>query len=259
MKKYTKPSYIGILIGLIINIINIIICLKTQKIILKHNSEINYTECPLSVFNVFIICNSDTTLTDIYYYCIPIISCLAFLDNFIAQKSNASLNICKIITNHFIKGFSISFVILILSLIVTMCLFPMISPEITTGYFPLGYRGNVLNQLYINNPLIYILWYILLISIYSGAYSIFSFSISYIFDNKISILIFVALSTFAYERLIYFLGIYEYDIRSIIIPTMSNAYNKFEISLLPFLFIILFSLVIIFIFGKSKSLIRGEK
>lgn len=135
-----------------------------------------------------------------------------------------------------------------------MSFFPLIKPEILTGYFPLGYRGSPLNEIYINSPFLYVTIYIVIISLYSGAYSLFSFGISCIFNHKTTVIVMVFLFTLAYKKVIYFFELYTIDIGNLIFPPLSSFEVKWINIIIILISIILFSILLIALnnFKKNK-------
>lgn len=174
---------ICLLIEIFLNIILIIQSLFQQS---EYMNVVNFCknnsynlECPFSAFNVFLLCNSTSKISLIYPYILPLLSAMVygdslFLDIRNKEKSKVlnlehNIKYCfsKLI-RAFINGFSLCFISLSIGFVLTLCFFPMIKPEISTGYFPLGFRGTMFSEMYLNSPMVYVLVIILLYSIISG-------------------------------------------------------------------------------------------
>lgn len=240
----------GVSIGLFINFINIMLGIKRQCEFNSLNINGYCFECPWSVYNIFIFCNTETEIAKIYLYFIPIITslvvfsikCKGFFDGLIKS---------------FCLGFFVTFITLLCSLFVTFLVFPAIKPEISTGYFPLAYRGCILNDVYQKFPFLYIIMFILLFSIFSGMFAMISNTSKTIFKSIWSVMIFSFLLNIVMSNLLMEFDCMESMPVYLLIPTETfygTSLNDYFICFISLIFV----LIIIMLIGYSDKILRKK-
>ena len=256
-----NSGLIALIVELIINLCIVVPSYyHEQKYIENINNYINNfynLDCPSSVYNVFILCNTDSIFTKVYVYMIPLISsfiCINILKkNTVEEKSELSKHIFSKIISGFIGGFLISFVSLTINLIVTGLFFPFIKPEVATGLFPLCFNGSFLNCLYESNPLLFVFILIFIYSIFSGYYSIISFLLSYTFNTTLFKVLIVFLMNLCISFFLTNIGLFDFDISNFLLSPSYRYINfNYKSTLLTVFFEIIFSSILFYSEVRSK-------
>lgn len=208
-----KKRYIfGIMIGMIINCANILLGMIRQYEYDSLKAEGYRFECPWSVYNIFILCNTDTAVTKIYLFCIPIITSIVVYN--VSQKRTV-----RSLFKSFYVGFIVTCFTLGCSLLLTVFTFPVINPEVSTGYFPLGYRGCIFNNIYNSCPALYIIIFVILFSVYSGLFAVISHGINIIFKSILSVIFISCLVNICISNFLVEFGLMESAPVYLLIPS----------------------------------------
>lgn len=246
MKK-TFYYLITILIVSIINVWNLIIGVKSQMEYSRQVFDGFNLECPLSLYNTFFLCNINYKPAALYLLLIPIMVTLVNWENLKKSTKPDLKNLFKSIVIGFIMSLSILFIFFF----ITAGIFPAISPQLSTGYFPLAYRGSILADLYLYHPFLYICVFILLISVYSALYSAFVYSVNLIYRNRVVTMIFVFLAQIGITRLLKTLQLENLNASNLFIPT--NTFYETGFMDYIFSYSIIFSLTLFIFLIESRS------
>lgn len=196
--RKSKILYLSILIGSAICIWLFIVQVKElhihQELLLQYGTVKEGLYYPESTFNHFIGLDYVHGECQILYTILPILASLPFagtlvsdkksgyIQNIITRTSRQSFYVSKIITV-FLSGFIVTLLILIFDLILTMCAFPLLPPEVITANYPSAYENSMFLELFINYPVIYTLLYIMIDSIFMGIIAVISLIIGLFIPN----------------------------------------------------------------------------
>ena len=147
-----------------------------------------YLYYPKTVFNSSIELEYDALPPILLYLLFPIIAAFpyaatyckdkksGYLKNLIVRIDRKDCYLAKYIVS-FLSGFFVSGVILLSSLMLTMLVFPMLTPEaVTQNYYVQS--GNMWGELFYSQPMIYTLLYILIDMLWCGCMASFALLLS---------------------------------------------------------------------------------
>ena len=149
---------------------------------------------PESTFNHFIGLDYIHGECQTLYTILPLLASLPFagtlvsdkkygyIQNIVTRTTRNSYYISKIITV-FLSGFIVTLSILIFDLLLTMCVFPILPPEVITANYPSAYEESMFLELFINHPFTYTLLYIMIDSIFMGLIAVTSLIIGLFIPN----------------------------------------------------------------------------
>ena len=140
---------------------------------------------PDSVYNHFIGLDYWHKQPQILYMLFPLLAsipysasyCLekngGYLKNLLTREKRSVFYTSKFIAV-FLSGFITIFSILFFDLIITMMFYPLLPPEAITSVFPAALGNSMLKELFVDFPMIYTLFYILIDSIFFGLIALIS-------------------------------------------------------------------------------------
>lgn len=189
----SKELYIAILIGLALVVWLFVYeiveaNLFAEQYALYGDKASGYLYYPKTVFNSCIELEYDALPPIILYLLFPIIAAFPYAGAYCKDKKTGYLkNLLTRIDRHdcfmakyivsFLSGFLVSGVILLSSLMLTMLVFPMLTPEaVTQNYYVQS--GNMWGELFYTMPILYTLLYILIDMLWCGCMASFALMLS---------------------------------------------------------------------------------
>jgi len=213
-----------------------------------------YLHYPKTLYNSFIGLEYDGLPPIILYMLFPLIVTLPYASSYFQDRKSGYLkNIfvrvdrkqyyaVKFVTVFF-SGFFVCGVILLLSLFLTMLVFPMLLPECVTANYAIANENDMWYNLFYSKPMTYTLLYILLDMLFCGCMTSLTLFIS-MFTNTIffsltgSFLIFEIT-----DYLLQTMGLTKWSPLSFYLPTQRNGSASFLIVIIEFIVLLLISFV----------------
>ncbi|MCD7823649.1 MAG: hypothetical protein LUG86_06535 [Oscillospiraceae bacterium] len=190
---FSKELYIALTIGLALVVWLFVYEVSesvrfAEQYALYGDKVSGYLYYPKTVFNSSIELEYDALPPILLYLLFPIIAAFPYASTYCKDKKNGYLKnllvridrkdcfMAKYMVS-FLSGFFVSGVILLSSLILTMLVFPVLTPEaVTQNYYV--QTGNMWGELFYTMPMIYTLLYILIDMLWCGCMASFALLIS---------------------------------------------------------------------------------
>ena len=196
--RRSKMLYLSILIGSAICIWLFMVQINElrvhQELLQQYGTVKEGLYYPESTFNHFIGLDYIHGECQTLYTILPLLASLPFagtlvsdkkygyIQNIVTRTTRNSYYISKIITV-LLSGFIVTLSILIFDLLLTMCVFPILPPEVITANYPSAYEESMFLELFINHPFTYTLLYIMIDSIFMGLIAVTSLIIGLFIPN----------------------------------------------------------------------------
>ena len=189
---------IGIIIGAFLTIELLISDSKSNYEIEKYGMIQGLLYYPSTIFNSALGFNFDKSESKILYMIFPLLSVISYsyiytldiktgyIKNILISVKRRDYYNSKFIVS-FLSGFLTCGIILFGSLLISMCFFPCLKPEIVTANYAIS-EGDMFFNLFYSHPMIYLIIYYLIDMWYCGIFSVLSLAISRI-TNKIFVVI----------------------------------------------------------------------
>lgn len=202
--RHSRGLYFSLFVGLIICIINLIITINEQHHsieMLNKYENLKYIYYPITVSNSALGINNYAYTTSIFFTILPIIATLPFGLSLFTEKKKGYINFCltrtksshyyisKIIVSY-IGGSLICGAVLVFSIILNSAFVPSAQPEVISALFPVAYEKTYFLDLYLNHPVVFMLLYTMIDMLYAGWLAVLSVLATFIFDYRITVLIF---------------------------------------------------------------------
>lgn len=262
-----KSLYFSMIIGVAFTVWLLCIQLSETKEMLAEIEKYGTIKLglyyPDSLYNHFIGLDYWHKQPRILYMLLPLLASIPYAASYCAEKKSGYLKVMltrverrtyfasKFITVFF-SGFIVIFLILSISLVITMMFYPMLPPEPITAQFSNAIGNSMFKKLFIDHPMIYTLLYILIDSVFFGLLSLLSLVIGTITNRP-----FVATvsGTIVYNVFCYTISalkMYTHNPAIYLIPYQPFAGIKFSIILLHCAIILLLCLIL-FLFKEAKK------
>ena len=149
---------------------------------------------PSTVYNSFIGLDYLNLPALIFYTILPIMATLPFAASYYKEKKSGYLKNVLVKTDKnkyyiskylmvFFSGFITILVTSLISLIITMMFFPALKPELVTQTYTISTLESMWFDLFATHPMMYVLAYILLDSVFCGALALITLVISMFVNN----------------------------------------------------------------------------
>lgn len=245
---------IALLIGIIANIMSVFI---TNPGTYSIDNYIKAYE--ISAYDNFIFFNLNS-LSNVMILIFPILSAVSYSDSYLEDINSGFINyiytryskskylICKFCSNFIISGLCVA-VPLIINLIILILTVPSIKTNAILGRYTI-LCGGLLSSLFYNNPILYILLWILIYFMYSGAFASIALSISIVIKNKFVVLFVPFLLCNVIGIVLNLIGKYSYSPSSFLY--LSNN-QSIDIIIIEFILIVLISAFIFYVGGNKNE------
>ncbi len=263
---HSKGLYVSMAVGVFFCIWLLILqqneWLAIQETIQKYGIEKAGLFYPPSVYNRFIGLDYYHQQAGTLYMLFPLLACLPFASSFCMDKKTGYLKnlltrerkihylLAKFISVFF-SGFFIVICILLFDLLLTMCFFPMLSPEVITAEFPVFTEDQMFWELYQTAPMVYILFYVLLDGLFFGLIAVLSLAVSVIVNLRFAAIV---SGTLIFQAICYLFGIcnlYGMAPNQYLVPTQMIS-NPYPWSILLQMIVILVVSAVLF-FGREAK------
>lgn len=266
---HSKGLHFSLAVGVIL-----VVWLFIQEIVSLHQFEEEYAlygnkvqgylHYPKTLYNSFIGLEYDGLPPIILYTLFPLLVTLPYASSYFQdRKSGYVKNIFVRVDRKqyytvkfavvFFSGFFACGVILLLSLLLTMLVFPMLLPKCVTANYAIASENDMWYMLFYQHPMIYTLSYILLDMLFCGCMATLTLLI-----NMVTNTIFFSLtgSFLIFETLDYLLqtiGLVQWSSLSFYLPTQRNGSAGLWVIVVEFLALFLISFVLFYWKERKKD------
>lgn len=222
----SKTLYAAIFIGVILGVwlleIEVKEMLQTNEIISLYGIEKMGLYYPRSVFNSFIGLEYAYLPSSMLYSIFPVLVVLPYAITFYQDKKSGYLKnilLCCTRKQYYVakyitvaaSGIIVVGAILIFSLIISMMVFPFLSPELSTNLFSPMSAEQMWTELFVKSPFIYTLLYCVIDAVFFSLIAELSLLASTWMKNSMSVFLFPMLSYFIVGYMLSELGLEKYN------------------------------------------------
>lgn len=217
---------------------------------------------PPSVYNQFIGLDIGHQCSLTLYVLFPLLASLPYAASFFSDKKSGYLKnlltrerklhylIAKFITVFF-SGFIVTLSILLFDLVLTMCFFPLLPPEVISAQFTVFIEGQLFRTLFQDSPMLYVLLYIFMDSFFFGLISLVSLAVSVIVRSQFAAIV---SGTLIYQGICFILSacrLYGISPNNYLLPAQWIS-NPYPLSIIVEMAILLLFSIIVFFGAEAK-------